>query len=753
MARHFRARGRCNSSIRAGLAVASLCLISAAGARAAEVLYVGNDNTPGGVNQYTLPLTASSTANFTTASNNVVAVGVDQNANVAVGDNAGNLKVFAPPLSGASVPYASFKNGVASNNGQLAFTNTSQLWAATVSNRVNAFTPPFTNATTPSAFVTDPGMVSDIGTAIDGAQNLYISNAGTGNAAACAGTSQPGGGCGSNLYVYAPPYSGAPIITPNVINFPYVSASTAYRKIALSSTQLFAASVANAPGRVDVYNLPITAASTPAFALTTGVNTPEGLAVDSAGNLYVGNLSDATVSVFNPPITASSVPSLIFKVSTGAFAIFGIAVGPVPSSTLSVSLAGTGAGLVTSSPAGITCSASINQCSTSLANGTLVTLTASASAGSSFTGWSGGGCSGTAPCTFALNANTTVTANFALIPSYTLSVAPAGTGSGTVTSFPSGINCQGTCTASFQSGTQVTLAADASGGSTFAGWSGGGCSGILSCTVTLSAATAVTATFVLNTTSNVTLVAAVLPNSRSVQVGNAATAFATMINTGSAAATTCTISPATSIPANFLFQTTSATTNAVTGTANTPANIPAGASQSFVIALTPTAAFAPTEVPFTFTCADASPAASIVGVNTLNLSGSTSPVPDIVALSASGDPGYVDIPGATGTGSFAVATVNLGAGAPITVTADTGTANLPVTLTLCQTNPVSGACLATPAASATTTINTNAVPTFAVFAAGSASVPNLPGVNRVFVRFKDAGGVLRGETSVAVRTQ
>ncbi len=192
---------------------------------------------------------------------------------------------------------------------------------------MNRFNSPFSNASVPAAFVTDAGMVSDIGTAIDAAQNLYISNAGTGNAAACAGTSSPGGGCGSNLYVYAPPYTGAPVITPSVINYPFGSASTAYRKIAVNATRLYAASVANAPGRVDVYNLPITAASTPAFNLQSGVNTPEGLALDPAGNLYIGNLSDATVTVYTAPITASSVPSLIYKVSTGAFAIFGIAVG------------------------------------------------------------------------------------------------------------------------------------------------------------------------------------------------------------------------------------------------------------------------------------------------------------------------------------------------------------------------------------------------------------------------------------------
>ncbi|HEV3089039.1 MAG TPA: hypothetical protein VGX96_17640 [Candidatus Elarobacter sp.] len=290
-------------------------------------LYVGSDNTPGQVLQFNLPLTMSTTSNFAIASNNVVAVAVDANGNLAVGDNAGNLQYFTAPLSGASVPAATFKNGTASNNGQIAFLSAGGFWAATVSNRTNRFNPPFSNASVPAAFVTDPGMVSDIGVAIDPAQNLYIANAGTGNAAACVGTSNPGGGCGSNIYVYAPPYTGAPIITPNVINFPFNSLSTAYRKLAVNATRLYAASVSNAPGRVDVYNLPITAASTPAFSLQSGVNTPEALALDPAGNLYIGNLSDATITVYTAPITAGSVPSLIYKVSTGAFAIFGIAIG------------------------------------------------------------------------------------------------------------------------------------------------------------------------------------------------------------------------------------------------------------------------------------------------------------------------------------------------------------------------------------------------------------------------------------------
>jgi hypothetical protein len=422
--------------------------------------------------------------------------------------------------------------------------------------------------------------------------------------------------------------------------------------------------------------------------------------------------------------------------------------------TLTVAEAGTGSGLVTSSPPGINCSASSNQCAAPFVVGTQVTLTGSASAGSTFAGWSSGGCSGTGTCQATMSGGQTVTATFNQIPSFMLSVAAAGTGLGTVTSSPSGINCGATCSASFQSGTQVILTAAAANGSTFAGWSGGGCSGDETCTVMLGANTTVTASFAATSAGNLTLVAAVLPTSRSIAVGGTGTAFATLIDAGPADASTCTIAPATTIPASFVFQTTNPSTNAVSGTANTPANIAAGQAQSFVIAFTPTAAFPPTNVAFTFTCANApSSAASITGVNTLNLSGSATPVPDIVALAASGDPGYVDIPGATGTGDFAVATINLGIDATITAAANTGTANLPVTLTVCQTNSTSGACLATPAPSVTTEIQPNATPTFGIFVTGSAAVANSPGVNRVFVTFTDSGGTLRGETSVAVRTQ
>src|SRR5207245_8334283 len=83
------------------------------------------------------------------------------------------------------------------------------------------------------------------------------------------------------------------------------------------------------------------------------------------------------------------------------------------------------------------------------------------------------GCSGTGTCSVTVTANTTVTAMFTL-KTFALTVIKSGTGSGTVTSGGGEINCGSTCSATFNTGTAVTLTATAAAGSVFAGWSGGG---------------------------------------------------------------------------------------------------------------------------------------------------------------------------------------------------------------------------------------------------------------------------------------
>jgi hypothetical protein len=158
---------------------------------------------------------------------------------------------------------------------------------------------------------------------------------------------------------------------------------------------------------------------------------------------------------------------------------------------LTIARIGTGTGIVTSAPAGIACGL---DCTETLDAGTPITLTALADVNSTFGGWSGGGCTGTGECTLTLGAATTVTATFTKM-TFDLTILRAGTGTGTVTSTPAGIACGVDCAETLDAGTLITLSALADVNSTFAGWSGGGCSGISDCTLTLGAAATVTATF------------------------------------------------------------------------------------------------------------------------------------------------------------------------------------------------------------------------------------------------------------------
>jgi hypothetical protein len=78
-----------------------------------------------------------------------------------------------------------------------------------------------------------------------------------------------------------------------------------------------------------------------------------------------------------------------------------------------------------------------------------------------------------------------------------LSVIRTGTGAGTVISSPPGIDCGTTCAALYDVGASVTLTPSPDDRSTFEGWSGCDAVSGQTCTVTIDAATTVTATFAL----------------------------------------------------------------------------------------------------------------------------------------------------------------------------------------------------------------------------------------------------------------
>lgn len=77
----------------------------------------------------------------------------------------------------------------------------------------------------------------------------------------------------------------------------------------------------------------------------------------------------------------------------------------------------------------------------------------------------------------------------------TLTVEKTGSGSGTVTSMPGGIECGGACSHTYPDGTRVTLSAAAAAGSGFSGWSGASCTGTGACELTIASDITVTATF------------------------------------------------------------------------------------------------------------------------------------------------------------------------------------------------------------------------------------------------------------------
>ena len=125
----------------------------------------------------------------------------------------------------------------------------------------------------------------------------------------------------------------------------------------------------------------------------------------------------------------------------------------LPSTTqysLMVAQNGSGTGTVTGS--GINCG---NVCTNGYAPGTVVKLTANPASASTFTGWSGGGCSGTGTCTVTMNASTSITATFNS-SAVTYDITATASGSGTITALNNPNVSQGTSGSSTVSIVNIT---------------------------------------------------------------------------------------------------------------------------------------------------------------------------------------------------------------------------------------------------------------------------------------------------------
>ena len=160
-------------------------------------------------------------------------------------------------------------------------------------------------------------------------------------------------------------------------------------------------------------------------------------------------------------------------------------------SSVTVIRTGTGSGTVVGGK--INCGGT---CSTPLALGTVVTLTAKPSSNSTLTGWTGDCVGADLICTFTINGENNVTANFDLV------AAGGGGGGGGAVSFKISISKNGNgnvttdpATQSFASGTVVTLTATPGAGQPWVGW-GGACAGTsVTCSLTMDANKSVTANF------------------------------------------------------------------------------------------------------------------------------------------------------------------------------------------------------------------------------------------------------------------
>jgi photosystem II stability/assembly factor-like uncharacterized protein len=151
-----------------------------------------------------------------------------------------------------------------------------------------------------------------------------------------------------------------------------------------------------------------TVSSSPA-GISCGSTCSHAFAYGSSVSLSASPQAGSTFAGWSGACSGSGSCAVTMNADTAVTATF-----TTITHNLTVSKSGAGNGTVTSSPAGIDCGTT---CVHGFNSGTSVTLTAAPAAGSRFGGWSGGSCSGTGSCLLTVNADTTFTAVFNLIPS------------------------------------------------------------------------------------------------------------------------------------------------------------------------------------------------------------------------------------------------------------------------------------------------------------------------------------------------
>ncbi len=244
------------------------------------------------------------------------------------------------------------------------------------------------------------------------------------------------------------------------------------------------------------------AAQFTAMPLLTIVNVGGGSVTSAPAGISCGSTCSARFPVGSPvDLTATPAPGAVFLGWAGACSgtsTCSVALGADLSVTatfgwpVTASVSGAGTGTVTSTPTGVSCPGA---CTSNVAHGTPLTLTANPGLHSTFAGWTGASCAGTAPCSLTVTGPVSAGAAFDRA-SYALSVVLAGgAAGGSVTSIPAGISCGATCTASYLALSAVALNPVAASGATFRAWVG--CDSVVgsTCNVTMNGPKTVTAVF------------------------------------------------------------------------------------------------------------------------------------------------------------------------------------------------------------------------------------------------------------------
>ncbi|MBK8618540.1 MAG: PQQ-dependent sugar dehydrogenase [Anaerolineales bacterium] len=248
------------------------------------------------------------------------------------------------------------------------------------------------------------------------------------------------------------------------------------------------------------------------------------------------------------------------------------------------------------------------------------------------------------------------------------------------------------------------------------------------------------------------LVNSVLPTSRTVPIGTTATVFHTVINAGENTAYGITLSMTVTPPVlpvgTFNYQQTNCATNTIIGAPNPTLDLAPGGILCYVLSFTPIAPFAATN-PHIYAIAGNAPSTTLYpGINTWLLRATVSVGPDIIALTTTADLYQTACSGAI---AFAVATANVGAAASgdITVTANTGTVSLPISVSIQETNPGTGAIIGDHILK---NLGAGENRTVAVFVTFNGCITFDPALNRIFIEFRDTNNNVVGSTSTAVST-